>query len=211
MLRLEVRPGEYAPWDNGAHTLQGAAIQKNPGSLPNVGLGFDNYIGISFYIQPGLEVLNQIMNCYLLEWHGTASMLQAPFHFGISALNGMWLADLHRVSTYNPVILQYIPGTGPGGSAQQGVWMNVVSGIRWRNDSTGYYKLWLKPSGTGPMTDADLKVNQVGIPTWNTAGAVIYPEVILYRYPFPTLGRVYFDSHRIGDTLAVVDPENYPT
>jgi hypothetical protein len=200
MLRMEVRPGETAPWGS---SLQAALVQKSPNSMLGVGLGFDNYQGISFYVYPGLEVLNPNMHCVLLEWHGTGQMLQAPFHFGINALNGQWYCDLHRVSAYNPVF------TDSFGAAQQGVWMNVVSGIRWRSDNTGYYKLWLKPSGTGPMTDADLKVNRTGLATWNTTGALIYPTVCLYRAVFPTLGRVYYDEHRIGDTHAVVDPENY--
>lgn len=207
MLRTEVRPGDVAAWDS---NLQAALVQKAPGSMPGIGLGFDNYMAISFYVYPGLEVLNPNMHCVFLEWHGTQQMLQAPFHFGINALNGKWYCDLHRVSAYAPIFTISIDGTGPGNTAQQGVWMNVAIGIRWRSDTTGYYKLWLKESGTGPFTDADLKVNQVNIATWNTMGAIIYPTVCIYRKVFATLGRVYHDSHRIGTTLAVVDPENYP-
>lgn len=212
MMRMEVRPNECAAWDQSSSppgSIQAALVQKQPGSLPGVGLGYDNYQAISFYVYPGLEVLNPNMHCVLLEWHGTGQMQQAPFHFGINALNGQWYCDLHRVASgYFPVFTESM------GAHQAGVWMNVVSGIRWRSDNTGFYKLWLKPSGTGPMTDADLKVNRTpengtGLATWNTAGAIIYPAVTVYRWPFSTLGRVYFDSHRIGDTLAVVDPENY--
>jgi hypothetical protein len=200
MLRMEVRAGETAPWGS---TLQAALVQKQPGSLSNIGLGYDNFQGISFYVYPGLQVLNPNMHCVFLEWHGTAQMLQAPFHFGINALNGQWYCDLHRVSAYSPIFVDSM------GAHQTGVWMNVVSGIRWRSDSTGFYKLWLKQAGTGAMTDADLKVNRLNIPTWNTTGAAIYPTVCLYRNNFNSLGRVYFDSHRIGDTLEIVDPENY--
>jgi hypothetical protein len=187
MLRAEVYPGESAPW---ASTLQASLVQKN--GLP-VGLGSDVYMGWSTYVVPGFQWASQAAHATLAEWHADSTMLQAPFHWGINALNGEWYCDLHTHPTaWSPVFLTSM------GKHETGRWIDCVLRIKWSTGSDGIYQLWM---------DGVLKKDYTGR-TWGSQRSV-YPVFGIYRAHQSNVGKVFHDSVRVGTTREIVDPASY--
>ncbi len=189
MARIETRQGEPAAW---ASTLNATMAQK--GGIPETQLGKDVYMGWSVWVPSSFPWQSQIMHNVIAEWHGTAGMIQAPYHFGIDCFTGQWFVDLHRdASGYNPVF-----GRAQLGAYNANQWVDWVQRIKWSTGTDGIFETWKN----------GVKVFSWTGRTWNYPNVAVYPELGLYKEN-KNNALIYVDAFRVGTTFAAVDPGSY--
>jgi len=188
MLRLEVDPGDYAPWTTGREVT---SMQKD--GLQNTGLGNDVYMGWSMYLKSTYRPTNVNGDAYgnaFVEWHADSAQEQAPFHFGVDGATGQYFIDLHTQAVgWNPIFIRDV------GPIVKGQWVDFVVHHRWRRDSTGLVEFWINGNKVFSWSGA-------------TGGAAndVYPEIMDYRSPVSWPEVVYFDAFRIGTSYSAVAP-----
>jgi hypothetical protein len=213
--------GEFTlPADTNTSTYPLEACDLLTRSQP-VGLGTDEYYGLSIYVPPGWTIPNRAFDGIEIAEYHFQNVYGAPISLQLHA-NHVTLAvqtgacDSHTTKVpgcpyhSNADNANGNPGTLPAyyaiptGAFQEGAWNQIMMHVHWANNNTGQIQTWYKTMGASTWTQS---TNITGIPTvqWDVTRGSVYSNYVdeteAYTFALSASTSIWLGNDVVGPTF----------